>query len=121
MRIRPHRETAGHPEVCIRAFLFQGHQLLYTKAPLQTMILKQIWVIRLWTLLQDDALRTACSVIILAQDACNLGAPIIFGVSSVHREGLLHTAHAVKSPARNTSSPPQDAFQWNVAEGDTRR
>ena len=34
MRMRPHRETAGEPEVCIRAFLFQGHQLLHTEAHL---------------------------------------------------------------------------------------
>ena len=31
------------------------------------------------------------------------------------------TAQAVKSPAIKTSSPPQDAFQWNFAEGATSR
>ena len=58
---------------------------------------------------------------LLAQSAHKYSACSIFGVGSVHRGGLLRTAHAVKSPARNTSSPPQDAFQWKVAEGDTRR
>lgn len=72
MRMRPYRETAGEPEVCIRAFLFQGHQLLHTDAHSREARVKQTWVIQLWIFLQDGALRTLSSALILAQDAWNL-------------------------------------------------
>ena len=84
MRRRPYRETAGEPEVCIRACSLQRHQLLHKFGSPSMNSSEANNDHTKYALLQGSALRTAGNNVILAQDAyLKCLARSILSVSSV--------------------------------------